>query len=265
MIAPEVRRFPITLRELEVVETSDLSSRMRRITLGGPQLGAFEAGGRWFPEFQSLGPCDHIKIFFQDPETEVLSLPRQGDGRLHWPHEPPVISREYTPRSFDSESGRLNLDFVLHDHGVAGMWAAQAQVGQRIHIGGPRASRLLPQAAHYLLMGDETALPAIANWLEMLPATVSVTAHILIASESAKLVLRHSEMARVYWHICEPGEPQGLARCLKNTQIVSETYVWAGGECLAITALRTRLNELGVDIEHTNLGNYWTKGARAKA
>ncbi len=125
MSAPEKRRFPITLRALQVTAITDLSPRLRRITLTGPQLAAFEQDGRQHPAFESLGPDDHVKLFLPDPATGALSLPVQGEGRLHWPEDPPALSREYTPRGFDPAAGALHFDFVLHGHGVAGTWAAQ--------------------------------------------------------------------------------------------------------------------------------------------
>ena len=41
MTAPEKRRFPITLRALQVTAVTELSPRLRRVTLSGPQLAAF--------------------------------------------------------------------------------------------------------------------------------------------------------------------------------------------------------------------------------
>ncbi len=69
MTAPDTRRFPITLRALTVTAIEDLNPRMRRITLGGAQIGAFDAGGVAQPALQSLGPDDHVKLFFAAPET----------------------------------------------------------------------------------------------------------------------------------------------------------------------------------------------------
>ena len=262
MTAPDTRRFPITLRALTVTAIEDLNPRMRRITLGGAQIGAFDAGGRVQPALQSLGPDDHVKLFFADPETGLLSLPRQGDGRLHWPEDPPAISREYTPRGFDPDSGRLVLDFVLHGHGVAGSWAAQARLGDVIHIGGPKASMLLPDAGHYLLLGDETAIPAIANWLEMLPAEARVDAHILSTEPAARIALRAPRAARIAWHTHDPQDTEALVRLAGTPG--RDSFVWAAGERGAITALRAHLTALDHPRDLTDLSNYWTLGEAAK-
>lgn len=262
MTAPETRRFPITLRELTVTAIQDLSPRMRRITLGGAQIGAFDAKGLMQPALQSLGPDDHVKLFFADPETGRLSLPQQGDDRLHWPENPPAISREYTPRGFDPALGQLVLDFVLHGHGVAGEWAARAQLGDTIHVGGPKASMLLPDAAHYLLIGDETALPAIANWLEMLSTDARVDAHILTADPAAQIALRAPQAARIAWHPHDPQDVQALVRIAGTPG--RDSLVWAAGERAAIAALRAHLAVLDHPRERTDLSNYWTLGQAAQ-
>lgn len=263
MTAPEKRRFPITLRALEVTAVTDLSPRLRRVTLSGPQLAAFSECGRQHPAFESPGPDDHVKLFLPDPDTGALSLPVQGEGRLHWPESPPALSREYTPRGFDPASGVLHFDFVLHGHGVAGTWAAQVQVGQVLHLGGPRVSMLLPHADAYLLIGDETALPAIANWLEMLPDDAQVTAHILIEDDSARIDLRRPKAAQVHWHVVDATDAQAMVRLLGRVP-PRGTYIWAGGERAAITALRTHLDGADLDRDQVDLSNYWTLGEAAE-
>lgn len=262
MTAPDIRRFPITLRELQVIAIVDLTPHMRRITLGGPQMGAFEAAGRMQPKMQSLGPDDHVRLFFPDPVTGRLSLPAQGDGRLHWPEDPPAISRVYTPRGFDPASGTLVLDFVLHGHGIAGIWAAQAAVGDLIHVGGPKASMLLPDAPHYILLGDETAIPAIANWLEMLPAEAKVTAHILIGDSAARMELTAPRHATVQWHLHDPSDIRALARLAAPPE--KDSFVWAAGERGAIAALRAHLLDLGHPKDSMDLSNYWISGQNAE-
>jgi NADPH-dependent ferric siderophore reductase len=78
--------------------------------------------------------------------------------------------RRYTVRAWDSEARRLTLDFVVHgDSGVAGPWAASAQAGDVLVFTGPSGGyRPSPESDWHLLVGDESALPAIAASLEVL-------------------------------------------------------------------------------------------------
>ena len=65
----------------------------------------------------------------------------------------------------------LTLDFVVHgDDGVAGPWAAAAEPGDVLVFEGPGGGyRPDPEADWHLMVGDESALPAIAASLEAVP------------------------------------------------------------------------------------------------
>ncbi|WRL65744.1 siderophore-interacting protein [Blastococcus brunescens] len=48
------------------------------------------------------------------------------------------MTRTYTVRAWDAETGELTIDFVHHgDEGLAGPWAAAAQPGDVIQLMGP--------------------------------------------------------------------------------------------------------------------------------
>jgi NADPH-dependent ferric siderophore reductase len=70
----------------------------------------------------------------------------------------------------------------VHDAGPATRWALRAKPGDSIEIGGPRGSVVVPTDFDWwLLIGDETALPAIGRRLEELPAGCSVTSIVAVA------------------------------------------------------------------------------------
>ena len=126
----------IKRRRLHVLRVVDITPRMRRITLGGPELAGFV----------SLGSDDHIKLLFPQNAAEQAALESptftiKGDG-------PQPAMRDYTPRRFDLSIGELDIDFVLHGDGPASTWAEQAQVGQHLYIGGPRGSMIVPRFRH---------------------------------------------------------------------------------------------------------------------
>ncbi|TKW65560.1 MAG: siderophore-interacting protein [Paracoccus denitrificans] len=260
MPAHESQRYAAFLRQLEVLEVRDLSARMRRLTLAGPQLRAHVGPNGPVPGFASRGPDDHVKLFFPDPVTGVVTLPAQEGTRLRWPDDPAAISRDYTPRGYAEGSDRLDVDFVLHGHGTADAWAAQAQPGDRITIAGPRTSMMIPQAKAYLLLGDETAIPAIGNWLAMLPARARITAHILTIDRDTMPQIALRAGADVHWHRCDMADPQAMVAVMNDGAIEPETYVWAGGEFSAIAALRRHLDRLDFDPGMTDLASYWIRG-----
>ncbi|WP_321861354.1 siderophore-interacting protein [Pseudomonas paraveronii] len=190
MNTPVIHRVTheIKRRRLDVLRVVDITPRMRRITLAGPELAGFV----------SLGSDDHIKLMFPQNAAEQAALQSptfsiKGDG-------PQPAMRDYTPRRFDLSLGELDIDFVLHGDGPASTWAEQAQVGQHLYIGGPRGSMIVPDIFDsYLLIGDETALPAIARRLEELPTGRKVLAVIEIADAAEQQVLQSAAEVEVIW------------------------------------------------------------------
>ena len=74
-------------------------------------------------------------------------------------------SRYYTVRSWDG--GELVLDVVVHEVGLVTEWAAGDCVGDTVTVTEPKGSFAMPgDAAWLLLVGDLTALPAMARIAE---------------------------------------------------------------------------------------------------
>ena len=92
---------------------------------------------------------------------------REAHPQEVWP-----VRRRYTVRSWDETTGRLTLDFVVHgDSGMAGPWAAAVAPGDVLVFEGPGCGyRPDVDADWHLMVGDESALPAIAASLEAVPS-----------------------------------------------------------------------------------------------
>ncbi|POM11576.1 NADPH-dependent ferric siderophore reductase [Pseudomonas sp. WP001] len=211
----------IKRRRLQVLRVVDITPRMRRITLGGPELAGFV----------SLGSDDHIKLLFPQNAAEQAALESptfsiKGDG-------PQPAMRDYTPRRFDLDTGELDIDFVLHGDGPASTWAEQAQVGQHLHIGGPRGSMIVPDIFDsYLLIGDETALPAIGRRLEELPAGRKVLAVIEIADAAEQQTLESAADVEIIW----------VLRGQDDLLDVVRNLTLPGGTLYSFVATETRLS-----------------------
>ncbi len=151
--------FPVRIRTAEVVRTTWISATSIRLTIGGPGTVGFESA--IFDE--------HVKLIYPDQDTGVLTLPTPDGDELDWPRPFPT-SREYTVRAHRPEAGEVDIDFVAHPGGLAADWAREVRPGDPVHIAGPPGGYRVPDDySHYLLAGDETALPAIARWLEEAP------------------------------------------------------------------------------------------------
>ena len=173
--------------------------------------------------------------------------------------------RDFTPRRFDRNSRTLCIDFALHEAGPATQWATSARVGDVLQIGGPRGSTVVPDDFDwYLLIGDETALPAIGRRVEELRAGVPVTTFVL--TEAGETHDFHTEAA---W------TPHWVARdgCI-GRRVAAARGAWPIMRCPKAKALcgsppkhplraiceAIIVDDLGHPRQWTKAAGYWKRG-----
>ncbi|MCK6210116.1 siderophore-interacting protein [Georgenia sp. EYE_87] len=250
-------RHDFAVRPMTVTRWRDVTPRLRRVTLAGPMDG-----------FASLGPADHVKVFFPNPVTGELHAPRVAPGGgIERPQGVELVSRDYTPLVNDDDE--LELDFFLHgDGGPAAGWAARVTEGDRIVVAGPRGSKLAPTGVdRFVLGGDESALPALSRWLRILPddADVTVLAEVQDADDEAYLAGLAGPGCRITWlHRGDdvPGTTsliEDAVRALPSTDGLA--FWWFGGEAGTLQPVRRYLRrELGLDASTVECSGYWRRG-----
>ncbi|PUA18509.1 siderophore-interacting protein [Glaciimonas sp. PCH181] len=251
-------RYPLKFRLLQVKRVLQVTPHMVRVTLTGNDLDGFQSGS-----FD-----DHMKVFFPPPGADKPTLPQAGpNGPIFSETEPRPIARDFTPRRYDPAAGELDIEFALHAAGPATIWAAQARVGQYLGIGGPRGSMIIPaEFDWHLLIGDETALPAIARRIEELPDNMRVAALIEVAQPSAHIAFDSKPNVYIEWRFRNAADPRAdLLSALREMHIPEgEGYVWAAGESTLIRAVRQHLCiERGIDKSRIRAASYWKRGADA--
>lgn len=252
--APQRVRHDTRMRLLEVTEVTDITPLMRRISLKGDMEG-----------FASPGHADHIKAFFFPAGVEPMLAPI-GPRGAEFPEGKRPEMRDYTPRFFDVEAGTIDLEFVLHGDGPASSWAAQAAVGQKLVIGGPRGSVVVPTTYDwYLLAGDETALPALARRIEELPAGAKVVAIIEVADAAEEQdFATAADLDLTYVH--RDGAAAGTTDLILNAIKAAEfpegvAYAYIAGESQMSKAVRVHLtDERGFNPEYVKAAGYWLLG-----
>ncbi|MDB5622758.1 MAG: siderophore-interacting protein [Devosia sp.] len=251
--APIRFRHETRMRLLDVVGVTDITPLMRRVTLQGDMTG-----------FASLGHADHIKAFFFPRGVEPFVAPIGPNG-AEWPGERPAM-RDYTPRYFNIEQGTLVLDFVLHGDGPASTWAAGVRPGDKLVIGGPRGSLVVPATFDwYLLVGDETALPALGRRIEELPAGARVIALIEVdnGAEEQRFTT-HADLTLHYLH--RNGRPAGTTSLLPDavanlTFPPGEAYAYIACESGISKAMRAQLtDQRNWNPEYIKAAGYWLLG-----
>ncbi|MEK7891458.1 siderophore-interacting protein [Burkholderia contaminans] len=254
-------RHTLKFRLLQVLRVHAVTPHLLRVTLGGPDLA----------DFESASFDDHVKVFFPPPGAERPVLPTLGANGPEFPEgEPKPVARDFTPRRFDRAAGELDLEFVLNHPGPASQWAAQARVGQWLGIGGPRGSFVVPTGFDWhLLIGDDTALPAVARRLEELPAGARVAVVMEVADRTAQVAFDTRADVHEIWRFraeADAADGDVLLNAVRELPLPpsGEGYVWAAGEALSMRAVRQHLTaERGVDKSRIRAAAYWKRGAAA--
>lgn len=258
--------LPIALRELEVLRVAEVTPGMRRVTLTGVQLEAHTTQhGVSQREFVSLGFDDDVRLVFPHPGATDPVLPIVKDGGLIHPKESKVLSRVYTVRRYDPKTLELDIDFVTHGIGIATTWAHRARVGDRIHVLGPSRVRRLPEGFDWLLVvGDDTAIPAIARLMEELPDETRAQVFIEVAEDAHQQDLRGLPHVTVTWlprNGAAPGTTGLLVDAVRGTSWWDgSVFAWLAGEQANVRDLRRHLVEdRGLDKTTIDFAGYWKR------
>jgi NADPH-dependent ferric siderophore reductase len=243
------------------VRTERLTPHMVRVVLGGDGLDGFAAD-----EF-----TDHyIKLLFGAPGVTYPEPFDMARIREEFPREQWPTTRTYTVRAWDAAQRELTVDFVVHgDEGLAGPWAARARAGDTVRFLGPGGGYAPdPAAAWHLLVGDESALPAIAASLERLPEDAVGHALIEVESPDDEQKVAVPPGVEVRW-LHRGGRPVGEALLAAVEGLVfppGDVHAFVHGEAGFVRDLRRHLRlERQVPRERLSISGYWRLGKTDEA
>ena len=242
-----------TTTTLEVRRTERLTPHMIRVVLGGGDLAAF-------PDTPHTDR--YVKLQFPRPDVRYpepfdLETIREELPREQWP-----AVRTYTVRALDHAAGELTIDFVYHgDEGLAGPWAAAARPGDVLRLSGPGGAYAPdPAARWHLMIGDESALPAIGAACERVPAGVAVRAVLEVADAA-----EHQPLAGhvdVRWLHRDAGSPSQVVEALAAWELpAGPGQAFVHGEAGLIREVRRHLlGERGFPRAALSISGYWRRG-----
>jgi len=252
----------------EVLRTEHLTSHMIRVVLGGQGFDTFTPS-----EFTD----SYVKLIFVDEDVDVSGLPQPLtlDSFADLPAAKKPVVRTITVRSADTAARELTLDIAVHgDHGAAGPWAANATPGQSICLMGPSGAYSPdPAADWHLMVGDETALPAISVALEALPASAIGQVFIEVADPADEIPLVAPDGVQINWILRggradlvgeeRAGDHSPLVEAVKTAHwLPGKVHAFVHGEAQAVMHnLRPYIRkEHGVDAKWASISGYWRRG-----
>jgi NADPH-dependent ferric siderophore reductase len=242
-----------TFFEATVLSRQSLSPGMIRLTLGGPGLSTFKSTG--------IGD-EYLRLFFPNPETGQLHLPEiSEDGRWTYPDGQEAIRcSTYTVRRF--EAGEMDIDFVVHEGGIASQWSQLANPGDTITVNRPRGLYSPPgDIAWQLLVADATGIPALSRLIEQTSAHVQSRIFVEVAEPAHQFELPSHPAATITWlHNSGNGvAPSRMDEVVRSVPLpATPGYVWVAGEQKVVRAIRKFVRqELKLPAERYELVGYW--------
>lgn len=250
----------------EVVAVTDIHPHLRQVTFGGGDL----------VDFAPAGPDTFLYLLLAPPGRTELGIDQSFTWEAHarMAEEDKPVGAYYTVRRWRPEAAEIDVLMVLHDDhgpdtpgGHASRWAEQAAVGDKVALWGPRTAYDPPEGTeHWVLVADETGLPAVAVIIEQLPegATAEVLAEVDNAAEHQDLPARDGVQVRwLYRDSARPGTTSLLSdAALELPAFDRRTYVWGGGESRTMTRIRRHVrDERGLARGDVSLVAYWRHSA----
>ena len=238
------------------LERRPLELRFRTLTLAArewiaPDFVRVRLTGSDLAGFDSLGADDHMRLFFADRPADSVEELRAAP------------SREYTPLAWGEDW--LDVEFAVHgDQGVAAPWAATAPLGSTIGVGGPRGSAVLAgEPGSWLLVGDETAIPAIRRFAALIPD--GTPARIVIETVNPGREVDIDAPVDVEWlHRGEARAGSALIAFLEaltaDDAVGVDPFVFIAAEQSIVKPGRAVLERWGVDTANAVVKGYWKRG-----
>ncbi|MTE24638.1 siderophore-interacting protein [Microbacterium sp. ZXX196] len=292
---------PMRFFRTRVARVEALTPSFRRITLTGDDLD----------DYGDPGYDQRVKVVFPTPTLGLDAMPTHDDWYTAWRELPPGSRppfRTYTTRAVRPEAREVDIDMVAHEvDGPASAWIDRAQPGDELlvlaptihHAGVSLGIDFVPPARteNILLVGDETAAPAIAVILEQLPrdATGVVVLEVpddhdvaylpphpgfrVVASGRAAGARHGHLLDAVAAHagaLCPDGRGADVEEIDVDAGLLWEVprtakggaalksaplYAWVAGEAGAVKEIRRHLvRTVGVDRRAVAFMGYWRLG-----
>ncbi|MCX0270718.1 siderophore-interacting protein [Nocardia zapadnayensis] len=268
-VKPEQRRICTA----ETLAAERIGDSFIRVTVGGTDLA----------DFAPMGYDQWLRLFLPRDRNTGLRLPTAAENTLWYAQclamssaSRPLI-RNYTVRGFRpagagffGEHAEIDVDFVAHgDSGPASAWAGRVRPGMPVGLLDEGIMYQAPAHTGWsLLVGDESALPAIAGVLRSAPRDLCGAAYIEVPHHTDIQDLGEPAGVRVHWL---PRADSRVRIGAPTTEAVREAdlphgpgYAFVAGEQQLVSGVRRHLvRDRGMDKSDITFSGFWRLGKAA--
>lgn len=252
-----------------------IRAQVRRVTQVSPHFTTITFTSPDVTRFDYLGFDQCIRVFFPRPGQTELRLPSASGNS--WivkfyllPAATRPFVRNYTIRELRPESQELDIEFVIHgEDSPASSWASHARPGDEVGLF-PEGIQYLPPRpdSHRILVGDESAVPAILSILDHIADSVSADVYLEVPATADIRALPDRPRVQIRWLARDaqggvPGQA-ALAEVSSATLSHDGAYVFIAGESGLATGLRRHLvTQRNVPKSAVTFVGYWKHGRSA--
>jgi NADPH-dependent ferric siderophore reductase len=242
------------------------ATAVRAVVRRTPGVARITFGGGDLEQFVPKGPDQFLYVLLPPPGRPDLAV----DASFMWeryqalPEPERPVGAYYTVVEHRPDAGELDMDFVLHgDDGTASRWAARAQIGDQVALWGPREMFDPPADTRwFLLVADDTGLPALSRILAWLPPAVPARAVVEVADAGEQIALPSPGDVTVTWlhrDGAHPGTTTALTDAVREISFLDGMpYAWGGADSATMTAVRRYLRRVqGLPRRAVCMTPYW--------
>ncbi|WP_275291903.1 siderophore-interacting protein [Amycolatopsis sp. La24] len=251
-----------TMITLEVRRRESLTPGFASVTLGGPAL----------QDLIVAGGDQAVRLFFPREGQTALRMPTASSGAwmaqvLLMPKSVRPRVRNLTIRRARPDEGEIDIEFVVHGDSLMSSWVRRVRPGDQAGIFDMGTTYRPPEHAQsQLLVGDETALPAVLAILDQAPPSLTAEVYLEVPTAADMRDVVAPPGVRVHWFSRDdvPDQRPGtvvLEAVRRAAMPPGGVCAWVAGESRLATSVRRHLvNDRGVPKADISFAGYWRHG-----
>ncbi|PRY39695.1 siderophore-interacting protein [Umezawaea tangerina] len=247
---------------LEVRRREALSPGFASLTLGGPALR----------DLVVAGGDQAVRLFFPRAGQTALRMPTASSEAwmaqvLLMPRSVRPLVRNLTIRRARPADDEIDIEFALHGDSPLSSWVRQARPGDAAGVFDMGTTYRPPAHARWqLLVGDETALPAILAILDQAPPSLAAEVYLEVPTAADVRDVAAPPGVRVRWSNRDGRRgvrPGSLVLEAVRRAVLppGPVYAWVAGESRLATSVRRHLvGDRAVPKADISFAGYWRHG-----
>jgi NADPH-dependent ferric siderophore reductase len=263
LVIPKVRLPRArTMITLEVRRRESLTPGFASLTFGGPGLR----------DLVVAGGDQAVRLFFPREGQTALRMPTASSEAwmaqvLLMPKSARPLVRNMTIRRARPADDEIDIEFALHGDSPMSSWVRRVRPGDPAGVFDMGTMYRPPEHAQSeLLVGDETAMPAILAILDQAPPSLIAEVYLEVSTAADVRDVVAPPGARIHWFSRDdvPDQRPGavvLEAVRRAVMPPGRVYAWVAGESRLATSVRRHLvNDRGVPKADISFAGYWRHG-----